>query len=104
MGALDQQLALALPELKARDIRFQPAVNEDLAATAVWGTQQAGLNGDGLFDGVFSMWYAKGPGVDRSGDPLRHGNLAGTSVNGGVLVLMGDDHTCESSTTAHQSE
>jgi len=104
LGALDQQVALALPELKARDIRFQPAVNEDLAATAVWGTQQAGLNGDGLFDGVFSMWYAKGPGVDRSGDPLRHGNLAGTSVNGGVLVLMGDDHTCESSTTAHQSE
>jgi len=104
LGALDQQVALALSELKARDIRFQPAVNEDLAATAVWGTQQAGLNGDGLFDGVFSMWYAKGPGVDRSGDPLRHGNLAGTSVNGGVLVLMGDDHTCESSTTAHQSE
>ncbi len=104
LGALDQQFAFALGELTERGIRFQPAVNEDLAATAVWGTQQAGLNGDGRYDGVFSMWYAKGPGVDRSGDPLRHGNLAGSSALGGVLVLMGDDHTCESSTTAHQSE
>jgi len=104
LGALDQQLALAKDELEACDIRFLSAVNEDLAATAVWGTQQAGWRGDGLYDGVFSMWYAKGPGVDRSGDPLRHGNLAGTSAHGGVLVLMGDDHACESSTTAHQSE
>lgn len=104
LGALDQQLSLALPQLTERNIKFLPAVNEDLAATAVWGTQQAGLNRDGLYDGVFSMWYAKGPGVDRSGDPFRHGNLAGTSKYGGVLVLMGDDHTCESSTTAHQSE
>ena len=104
LGALDQQLALAKPQLEACDIKFLPAVNEDLAATAVWGTQQAGWRGDGLYDGVFSMWYAKGPGVDRSGDPLRHGNLAGTSAHGGVLILMGDDHVCESSTTAHQSE
>ena len=104
LGALDQQLALASEQLDACDVRFLPAVNEDLAATAVWGTQQAGWRGDGLYDGVFSMWYAKGPGVDRSGDPLRHGNLAGTSANGGVLILMGDDHVCESSTTAHQSE
>ena len=104
LGALDQQLALAKPQLEAFDIKFLPAVNEDLAATAVWGTQQAGWRGDGLYDGVFSMWYAKGPGVDRSGDPLRHGNLAGTSAHGGVLILMGDDHVCESSTTAHQSE
>ncbi|MGB1715415.1 MAG: indolepyruvate ferredoxin oxidoreductase family protein, partial [Arenicellales bacterium] len=104
LGALDQQLALAKPRLEACDIKFLPAVNEDLAATAVWGTQQAGWRGDGLYDGVFSMWYAKGPGVDRSGDPLRHGNLAGTSAHGGVLILMGDDHVCESSTTAHQSE
>jgi len=104
LGALDQQLALANEQLEACDIRFLPAVNEDLAATAVWGTQQAGWRGDGLYDGVFSMWYAKGPGVDRSGDPLRHGNLAGTSANGGVLILMGDDHACESSTAAHQSE
>ena len=104
LGALDQQLALASEQLEACDVRFLPAVNEDLAATAVWGTQQAGWRGDGRYDGVFSMWYAKGPGVDRSGDPLRHGNLAGTSANGGVLILMGDDHVCESSTTAHQSE
>ena len=104
LGALDQQLALAKSQLEACDIKFLPAVNEDLAATAVWGTQQAGWRGDGLYDGVFSMWYAKGPGVDRSGDPLRHGNLAGSSALGGVLILMGDDHVCESSTTAHQSE
>ena len=104
LGALDQQLALAKSQLEACDIKFSPAVNEDLAATAVWGTQQAGWRGDGLYDGVFSMWYAKGPGVDRSGDPLRHGNLAGSSALGGVLILMGDDHVCESSTTAHQSE
>ena len=104
LGALDQQLALARSQLEACRIKFLPAVNEDLAATAVWGTQQAGWRGDGLYDGVFSMWYAKGPGVDRSGDPLRHGNLAGMSANGGVLILMGDDHVCESSTTAHQSE
>ena len=104
LGALDQQLALASDALAAGGVRFHPAVNEDLAATAVWGTQQAGLTGDGLNDGVYAMWYAKGPGVDRSGDPLRHGNLAGSSAHGGVLVLMGDDHACESSTTAHQSE
>ena len=71
LGALDQQLALASEQLEACDVRFLPAVNEDLAATAVWGTQQAGWRGDGRYDGVFSMWYAKGPGVDRSGDPLR---------------------------------
>jgi indolepyruvate ferredoxin oxidoreductase len=79
-------------------------VNEDLAATACWGTQQAHLDGQNKFDGVFAIWYGKGPGVDRTGDVFRHGNLAGTAPLGGVLVLMGDDHTCESSTTAHQSE
>jgi indolepyruvate ferredoxin oxidoreductase len=83
---------------------FQPGINEDLAATAVWGAQQAEMRGEGKYDGVFSIWYGKGPGVDRSGDVFRHANLAGTSPNGGVLVLMGDDHTAESSTTAHQSE
>ena len=82
LGALDQQLTIASDHLKAYDVHFQPGVNEDLAATAVWGTQQAGLNGDGLYDGVYAMWYAKGPGVDRSGDPLRHGNLAGSSPRG----------------------
>ena len=91
-------------QLAAADIKFQPGINEELAATALWGTQQAELRGEGKFDGVFGMWYGKGPGVDRSGDVFRHANLAGTSKNGGVLALMGDDHTAESSTTAHQSE
>ena len=86
------------------DIRFQAGINEDLAATALWGTQQAELRGEGKFDGVFGMWYGKGPGVDRTGDVFRHANFAGTSKHGGVLALMGDDHTAESSTTAHQSE
>ncbi len=104
VGGVDQQFERAASVLEPRNIKFQAGLNEDLAATAVWGTQQAEMRGEGLYDGVFSLWYGKGPGVDRSGDVLRHGNLAGTSPNGGVLVLMGDDHTCESSTTAHQSE
>ena len=90
--------------LKPNDIVFQPGLNEDLAATALWGSQQAELRGEGKFDGVFGIWYGKGPGVDRSGDVFRHANFAGTSKHGGVLALMGDDHTAESSTTAHQSE
>ena len=104
LGGFDIQLWQAQKFLKPRNIVFQPGINEDLAATAIWGTQQAEINGDGLYDGVFCIWYGKGPGVDRSGDALRHANLAGTSRNGGVLVAMGDDHACESSTTAHQSE
>lgn len=90
--------------MKDHDILFHPGLNEDLAATALWGTQQAEIRGEGRFDGVFGIWYGKGPGVDRSGDAFRHANHAGTSVHGGVLALMGDDHTCESSTSAHQSE
>ena len=90
--------------LKPNDIVFQAGLNEDLAATALWGSQQAELRGEGKFDGVFGMWYGKGPGVDRTGDVFRHANFAGTSKHGGVLALMGDDHTAESSTTAHQSE
>jgi len=104
LGGLDQQFPRAANELNERNIVFEPALNEDLAATALWGAQQAELRGDGKYDGVFGIWYGKGPGVDRSGDVFRHANLAGTSSNGGVLILMGDDHTCESSTTAHQSE
>ena len=104
LGGLDQQLVAAQSHLDRHGVVFQPAVNEDLAATAIGGTQQSGLSGDGRYDGVFAMWYGKGPGVDRSGDALRHGNLAGSARYGGVLVLMGDDHACESSTTAHQSE
>ncbi len=104
LGALDQQLRRAEAYLDPHDVTFVPGVNEDLAATSLWGTQQAELGGEGLYDGVFAMWYGKGPGVDRSGDALRHANLAGTSPHGGVLALLGDDHACESSTTAHQSE
>ncbi len=104
LGGLDLNLQRAKNQLDACNILFQPGLNEDLAATAIWGAQQAEMRGEGRFDGVFSLWYGKGPGVDRSGDVFRHANLAGTSKHGGVLALMGDDHTAESSTTAHQSE
>ncbi len=104
LGGLDQQFLRAKKTLDAENIVFQPGLNEDLAATALWGSQQAEMRGEGRYDGVFGIWYGKGPGVDRSGDVFRHANLAGTSPHGGVLALMGDDHTCESSTTAHQSE
>ncbi|MFY9624419.1 MAG: indolepyruvate ferredoxin oxidoreductase family protein, partial [Rhodoplanes sp.] len=104
LGGLDQQFQRSEYLLKANDIRFHGGLNEDLAATALWGSQQAELRGEGRFDGVFGIWYGKGPGVDRSGDVFRHANSAGASKHGGVLALMGDDHTAESSTTAHQSE
>src|SRR4029079_11032957 len=104
LGGLDQQFMRAGRILTAADVKFQSGINEELAATALWGSQQAELRGEGKFDGVFGMWYGKGPGVDRSGDVFRHANFAGTSKNGGVIALMGDDHTAESSTTAHQSE
>jgi indolepyruvate ferredoxin oxidoreductase len=104
LGGLDQQFVRAKRFLQPHDIFFQGGLNEDLAATALWGTQQAELRGEGKFDGVFGIWYGKGPGVDRTGDVFRHANFAGTSKHGGVLALMGDDHTAESSTTAHQSE
>ncbi len=104
LGGIDLAMGQARRFLEKNQIRFHPGVNEDLAATAIWGTQQAGIYGDGRHDGVFSMWYGKGPGVDRSGDVFRHGNLAGSARHGGVLLLAGDDHTCKSSTTAHQSE
>ena len=104
LGTFDEQLSKAAKSLAAHNVVFVPGVNEDLAATAVWGAQQAEASGEGMYDGVFALWYGKGPGVDRTGDAFRHGNLAGSSKHGGVLVLMGDDHTCESSTTCHQSE
>ncbi len=104
LGGLDSQFQRATQFLNQSDIRFQGGINEDLAATAVWGSQQAELRGEGKYDGVFGMWYGKGPGVDRTGDVFRHANLAGTAKHGGVLALMGDDHTAKSSTTAHQSE
>ncbi|WP_439575846.1 indolepyruvate ferredoxin oxidoreductase family protein [Phreatobacter sp.] len=104
LGGLDQAFFKAQRNLLASDVVFTSGLNEDLAATAVWGAQQAEMRGEGKFDGVFGVWYGKGPGVDRSGDVFRHANLAGTSPHGGVLALMGDDHTAESSTVAHQSE
>ncbi|TQV81688.1 indolepyruvate ferredoxin oxidoreductase family protein [Denitrobaculum tricleocarpae] len=104
LGGVDQQLWSARQFLAKNHIHFQPGVNEDLAATAVWGSQQGHLFGDSNYDGVYSMWYGKGPGVDRSGDVFRHGNLAGSAPHGGVLLLAGDDHTAKSSTTAHQCE
>jgi indolepyruvate ferredoxin oxidoreductase len=104
LGAVDMQMARAHRELAAAGIVFQPGLNEDLAATALWGTQQAGLRGEGRHQGVFGLWYGKGPGVDRSGDVMRHANMAGTAPLGGVIMAMGDDHTGESSTTLHQSD
>ena len=104
LGGIDAQMNRAKALFDANDIRFMPGLNEDLAVTAIWGAQQAEMRGEGKYQGVFSVWYGKGPGVDRSGDALRHVNLAGVSRHGGVLALMGDDHTAESSTTAHQSD
>ena len=104
LGGLDQQLWKAKRQLAGADIVFQPGLNEELAATACWGSQQTEVLGEGKYDGVFSLWYGKGPGVDRAGDVFRHANLAGSSKHGGVLALMGDDHTAESSTNAHATE
>ncbi len=104
IAGLEGAMLRVKPMLEKNRIVFHPGVNEDLAATAIWGAQQAELRGEGKYDGVFGVWYGKGPGVDRSGDVFRHANHAGTSKHGGVLALMGDDHTCESSTSAHQSE
>ena len=104
LGGLDQTLWKAREQLAQHHIRFQPGLNEDLAATAVWGTQQVNLFPGATYDGVFGMWYGKGPGVDRCGDVFKHANSAGTSQYGGVLVVAGDDHAARSSTVAHQSE
>ncbi|MEN8952643.1 indolepyruvate ferredoxin oxidoreductase family protein [Planktotalea arctica] len=104
LGAVDFQMTRAAKFLAGANVKFEEGLNEDLAATALWGSQQAELRGEGKFDGVFGLWYGKGPGVDRTGDVMRHANMAGTSKNGGVLMAMGDDHTGESSTVLHQSE
>jgi len=104
LGGFDQQLWRAQEFLKRQHIHFEPGVNEDLAATAIWGSQQTNLYESAEYDGVFAIWYGKGPGVDRSGDVFKHANLAGTSPHGGVLVLLGDDHIASSSTLPHQSE
>ncbi len=104
LGGLDQALWKARAHLDAHDIHFQPGINEDLAATAVWGSQQLNLFRGARYDGVFALWYGKGPGVDRCGDVFKHANYAGTSRFGGVLALAGDDHACKSSTLPSQSE
>jgi len=104
LGMYDNALWRAGTFLKENNVHFQPGVNEDLAATAVWGSQQVGLFPGAKVDGVFAIWYGKGPGVDRSADPIKHGNAAGAARHGGVLLLMGDDHGCQSSTLPHQSE
>jgi len=104
LGNLDKSLWDAKDYLQQNAIHFQPGVNEELAATAVWGSQQVNLFPHGKYDGVFALWYGKGPGVDRCGDVFKHGNSAGVAENGGVLILAGDDHGCKSSTIAHQSE
>ena len=104
LGGYDHALNQADKFLEENEIIFQPGINEDLAATAIHGSQQTTLVDKPKYDGVFGIWYGKGPGVDRSGDALKHGNYAGTSKYGGVLALAGDDHGAKSSTTAHQSD
>ena len=104
LAAMDKEFTASKTILDTHDIKFHPAINEDLAATALWGTQQVGLHPGAKHEGVFGMWYGKGPGVDRSGDVFRHANLAGTAQNGGVLALFGDDPACKSSTVPSQSE
>ncbi|TMH35508.1 MAG: indolepyruvate ferredoxin oxidoreductase family protein [Betaproteobacteria bacterium] len=104
LGGLDLALWSAEKFLSRAHIKFQPGLNEDLAATSIWGTQQVNMYPGAKYDGVFSMWYGKGPGVDRCGDVFKHANFAGTSKHGGVLVLAGDDHAAKSSTLPHQSD
>ncbi|WP_234264174.1 indolepyruvate ferredoxin oxidoreductase family protein [Hydrogenophaga sp. NFH-34] len=106
LGGYDQALQKASSYLKAQNIVFQPGVNEELAATAIWGTQQLGFapKGSNKFDGVFGIWYGKGPGVDRCSDVFKHANMAGTTPWGGVIAVAGDDHVAKSSTAAHQSD
>lgn len=104
LGAYDLALWQARKHLDAHHVVFQPGVNEELAATALWGTQQIGLAPGAKYDGVFGIWYGKGPGVDRSGDVFKHANGAGSAQFGGVIAIAGDDHAARSSTVAHQSE
>ena len=104
LGGLDQALGRAQSHLASHHVKFQPGVNEDLAATSIWGSQQLNMFPGAKYDGVFGMWYGKGPGVDRCGDVFKHANSAGTAKHGGVLVLAGDDHAAKSSTLANQSE
>lgn len=104
LGGFDQALWKAREHLQAQKVKFHPGLNEDLAATSLWGTQQVNLFEGASYDGVFGIWYGKGPGVDRCGDVLRHANAAGTSKFGGVLAIAGDDHGARSSSLPHQTE
>jgi indolepyruvate ferredoxin oxidoreductase len=104
LGTIDNELLKIADRLKAADIVFEPGLNEDLAMTAVWGSQQLDFVPGRRVDGVFGMWYGKGPGVDRSGDAIKHANMSGTHPNGGVLLVFGDDHAGKSSSLAHQSD
>ncbi|MFP6837483.1 MAG: indolepyruvate ferredoxin oxidoreductase family protein [Pseudomonadales bacterium] len=104
LGGLDRELWNEQRRLSELNIQFQPGINEELAATAVWGTQQVGLFPGATVDGVFGLWYGKAPGLDRAGDAIRHANAAGTSASGGVLLVVGDDHGCKSSTLPSHSE
>jgi indolepyruvate ferredoxin oxidoreductase len=104
LGTYDQELWRAKKQLAEAGVVFQPGVNEDLAMTAVWGSQQVGLRPGATKDGVFGIWYGKGPGLDRSMDVLKHANAAGSSKFGGVLAIVGDDHGAKSSTLPHQSD
>ena len=104
LGGVDQTAWKAKKHLERHHVKFQPGLNEDLAATSVWGTQQVNMFEGAKYDGVFAMWYGKGPGVDRCGDVFKHANAAGTSRHGGVLALAGDDHGAKSSTLPHQSD
>jgi len=103
MGTIDNMLWRESKRLDAAGVVFKPGVNEDLAATSVWGTQQVQFFPDPQVEGVYAMWYGKAPGVDRSADVIRHGNTAGASKNGGVLLAVGDDHPGKSSTVVNQS-
>ncbi|RUV04575.1 indolepyruvate ferredoxin oxidoreductase family protein [Mesorhizobium sp. M6A.T.Cr.TU.017.01.1.1] len=104
LAGFDREMQRAGKYLRANHVVFHPGLNEDMAATAVWGTQQTGMFAGSRYDGVFSMWYGKGPGVDRTMDVIRHANAVGTNRHGGVLLLVGDDHGAVSSTLPHQSE
>ncbi len=104
LGTYDMEVWRALDVLEANDVRFLPGLNEDLALTALAGTQQLGFLPGRKVDGVFCLWYGKGPGVDRSGDIIKHANLHGVEAHGGIVLAFGDDHVAMSSTTAHQSD
>src|SRR5450432_1680816 len=104
LGMVDMQAWKAAKQLEAAGVKFLPAINEELGATAVLGTQRVESDPERTADGVFAMWYGKGPGVDRAGDALKHGNAYGSSPHGGVLIVAGDDHGCVSSSMPHQSD